>query len=133
MNNEFDVEKFISELTANLDALRAEIKQLDEQIARIENEIKPKLDELNELRAKRSTLTKLLSAFDFVDNAKIESVRRQRHTDLDNKVFDALTVPKTQLELARELGVAPSTVYHVLGRLQLAGKVKKDGKYWMRV
>lgn len=131
--NEFDVEKFISELTANLDALRAEIKQLDEQITRIENEIKPKLDELNALRSKRVTLVKLLSAFDFVDNVKIESIKRQRHVDLDSKVLELLTVPKTQLEIAKEIGVASSTVYHALCRLQLNGKVKKDGKYWMRV
>ena len=90
------------------------------------------IDRLNaekaELTKERLMITKMLSLTDDTETYAIQNGHRIRSSELDDKVLETLKDgAKTQVEISRILGVAPSTVYHSLGRLIAKGLVKKDG------
>jgi DNA-binding MarR family transcriptional regulator len=121
-------------LKNKLAEIDSEISELNRQINEIQEKLSPLIAKRAELMSERVKVAKLLSLLDPTENANLiigTSVeRRRRSSEIDDKVLELLRNNPdglTQIQIARYLGLPPSTVYHSLNRLLAMGAVEKDG------
>jgi len=126
----------MSLIESRVEILKQELKGIDAELATLNAEIEAKLARKAELVSRRLQITRLLNALqptqEYIEINNNARRKRKDSEELDNEVYELLQKhgAMTQLQIAKYLGLPPSTAYHAVQRLLQNGKITKDGSLY---
>jgi predicted transcriptional regulator len=130
MTSQDAVQELMSIIESRVETLRQELKEIDEELKVLNAEIEVKLSRKAELTSRRLQITRLLQLLEPVNEHIEINNSRKRDPEIDEKVYQLFrSNPEglTQLQIAKILGIPPSTAYHSCQRLLTSGHIVKDG------